>query len=185
VKYQGDNYSLYLTGFYAKTQEQNYEATTQNFFNREYEAKGIELESHWALEGFTLDGSLTYTQAEIVKDPLNPATVGHTPRRQPDFLYSLTPAYTLGDLNLGTNIIGVTSSYAQDNNELQFSGYTQVNAFVNYHLSDNLTVSLNVNNLFDTIGLTEAEEGTVPANDVIRARAINGRTSTLGFKYTL
>ena len=79
----------------------------------------------------------------------------------------------------------MTSSYAQDNNELQFSGYTQVNAFVNYQLTDNLSLSLNVNNLFDTVGITEAEEGVAPDNGVIRARSINGRSSTIGFKYTL
>ncbi len=185
VKYKGDNYTLYVTGFFAQTQEQNYEATTQKFFNREYEARGLEVESHLSLGGFSLDSSLTYTQAEIVKDPLNPATVGHTPRRQPDFLYSFTPAYTLGNLNLGANLIGVTSSFAQDNNELEFDGYTQVNAFVNYQLTDNLSLSLNVNNLFDTVGITEAEEGVVPDNGVIRARSINGRSSTIGFKYTL
>ena len=49
-------------GLFAKTQEQNYEATTQKFFNREYEARGLEVESHLGLGNF-VESSLTYTQA--------------------------------------------------------------------------------------------------------------------------
>lgn len=30
---------------------------------------------------------------------------------------------------------------------------------------------------------TEAEEGSVPANNIIRARALNGRTTSLTLKY--
>ena len=52
-----------------------------------------------------------------------------------------------------------------------------------YNLAENLTVSLNINNLFDEIGLTEAEEGSVPANGIIRARTINGRNASLGLAY--
>jgi hypothetical protein len=37
--------------------------------------------------------------------------------------------------------------------------------------------------LFDTVGLTEAEEGSVPANDIIRARSINGRTTSFTLNY--
>jgi hypothetical protein len=40
-----------------------------------------------------------------------------------------------------------------------------------------------VNNLFDTVGITEAEEGSVPENNIIRARTINGRTTSVTLKY--
>ncbi|MDP5205992.1 TonB-dependent receptor, partial [Alishewanella sp. SMS9] len=50
-------------------------------------------------------------------------------------------------------------------------------------LAQNLTLSLNVNNLFDTVGITEAEQGSVPANGIITARTINGRTASLGIRY--
>ena len=66
---------------------------------------------------------------------------------------------------------------------LQFDGYTQVNGFVSYDLSENLNIALNVNNLFDTVGITEAEEGSVPENNIIRARTINGRTTSVTLKY--
>ncbi len=84
----------------------------------------------------------------------------------------------------GLSFIGTTDAYAQDSNDLKFDGYTQVNGFVSYNLSENLSLSLNVNNLFDTVGITEAEEGSVPDNDIIRARTINGRTTSLTLKYS-
>jgi hypothetical protein len=37
-------------------------------------------------------------------------------------------------------------------------------------------LSLNANNLFNVKGFTEAEEGAIPANGIVRARSINGRT---------
>ena len=38
VKYRSGGVRLFATGFYAKTEEQNFEATTQTFFNRKYRA---------------------------------------------------------------------------------------------------------------------------------------------------
>ncbi|MCC5827357.1 TonB-dependent receptor [Alkalimonas sp.] len=177
------NLSLFATLFFAETEEQNFEATTQLFFDRVYKARGIELESSYRIGDFDLRGSVTWTDAEISKDALNPDVVGNTPRRQADFIYSLIARYTFDQAQLGLSLIGTTGSYAQDNNDLKFSGYTQVNAFASYELATNLTLSLNVNNLFDTIGITEAEQGSVPANGIITARSINGRTASLGLRY--
>ncbi len=184
VKYQLNNLNLFITAFHAETEEQNYEATTQTFFDRKYEAMGLEFEAAYQWGNFVLNGGVTYTDAEIVRDPLNPDVVGNTPRRQPDFIYSMTPAYETDRFKVGANIIGVTDSYAQDNNDLKLRSYNQVNAFVDYYLTDSLSLSLNVNNLFDEVGLTEAEQGSVPDNGIITARSINGRSSTLSLRYT-
>ena len=177
------NLNLFATLFFAETEEQNFEATTQLFFDRVYKAKGIELESSYRIGDFDLRGSVTWTDAEITRDALNPDVVGNKPRRQADFIYSLIARYTFDQAQLGLSLIGTTAAYAQDNNDLKFSGYTQVNAFASYDLATNLTLSLNVNNLFDTIGITEAEQGSVPANGIITARTINGRTASLGLRY--
>lgn len=177
------NLNLFATLFFAETEEQNFEATTQLFFDRVYKAKGIELESSYRIGDFDLRGSVTWTDAEITRDALNPDVVGNTPRRQADFIYSLIARYTFDQAQLGLSLIGTTAAFAQDNNDLKFSGYTQVNAFASYDLATNLTLSLNVNNLFDTIGITEAEQGSVPANGIITARTINGRTASLGLRY--
>ncbi|MEH8017504.1 TonB-dependent receptor [Rheinheimera muenzenbergensis] len=177
------NLNLFATLFFAETEEQNFEATSQRFFDRTYKAHGIELESSYRLGDFDMRGSVTWTDAEISKDALSPDVVGNTPRRQADFVYNLLARYFFEQAQLGVSLVGSTAAYAQDNNDLKFSGYTQVNAFASYTLAENLTVSLNINNVFDEIGLTEAEEGSVPANGIIRARTINGRNASLGLAY--
>jgi outer membrane receptor protein involved in Fe transport len=183
VKYRQDNLSLFATAFSAETEEQNFEATSQKFFDRVYDATGVELEATYFIDNFDIRGNVTWTDAEISKDAINPDVVGNTPRRQADFVYSLMGRYNFEQGSAGLSLIGTTDAYAQDNNDLKFDGYTQVNAFASYMLSERLTISVNINNLFDTTGITEAEEGSVPANDIIRARTINGRTSTLTLKY--
>lgn len=183
VKYRQDNLSLFATAFSAETEEQNFEATSQKFFDRVYDATGVELEATYFIGNFDIRGNVTWTDAEISKDAINPSVVGNTPRRQADFVYSLMGRYNFEQGSAGLSLIGTTDAYAQDNNDLKFDGYTQVNAFASYMLSERLTVSVNINNLFDTTGITEAEEGSVPANDIIRARTINGRTSTLTLRY--
>ena len=183
VKLSHNDLSLFATAFYAETEEQNFEATSQRFFDRKYEAMGLELEAAYSMDSFDVYGNVTYTDAEIAKDALNPAVVGNTPRRQADFVYSLTGKYTFDDSAVGINLIGSTAAYAQDNNELRFSPYTQVNLFADYSLTESLTVSLNINNAFDADGITEAEEGVTPDNGIIRARTLTGRSSTVTFRY--
>jgi outer membrane receptor protein involved in Fe transport len=177
------NLNVFATAFFAETEEQNFEATSQRFFDRVYKAQGVELESSYRLGDLELRGSVTLTDAEISKDALSPQLQGNTPRRQADMLYSLMARYYLDKAQLGLSVIGTSDAYAQDNNDLKFSGYAQVNAFASYELAENLQLSFNINNLFDEVGLTEAEEGSVPANGIIRARTINGRTASVGLRY--
>jgi len=183
VKYRADNLAIFATAFYAKTEEQNFEATTQKFFDRVYKSYGLEVEAVYQIGGFNVNGSITYTDAEISKDALNPAVEGNTPRRQAKFYYTLTPSYMYEDFTIGANVIGTTKSFAQDSNELVMPGFAQVNAFAYYEVTEGLTLAFNVNNLFDTIGLTESEEGSIPGNNVIRARSINGRSMTMSLRY--
>lgn len=177
------NLNLFATAFFAETEEQNFEATSQRFFDRVYKAQGVELESSYRLGDLELRGSVTLTDAEISKDALSPELEGNTPRRQADLLYSLMARYYLDKAQLGLSVIGTSDAYAQDNNDLKFSGYAQVNVFTSYDLAENLQLSVNINNLFDEVGITEAEEGSVPANGIIRARTINGRTASVGLRY--
>lgn len=183
IKYRHENFSLFATAFSADTEEQNFEATSQKFFDRKYEAIGIELESSYFVGNFDFRGNVTWTDAEIAKDGIDSSVEGNTPRRQADFVYSLIARYNFDNGSAGFSFIGTTDAYSQDNNDLKFDGYTVVNGFASYMMAENLTVSLNVNNLFDTVGITEAEEGSVPANGIIRGRTINGRTTSLGLRY--
>ena len=182
-KYRAAGISFYATGFWARTEEQNFEATTQRFFDRNYEAKGIELEGRIARGPFSLSAGGTYTDAEITRDALNSGVVGNRPRRQAEFIYQVTPQVDLERVTFGANVIGTTDSYAQDNNQLVMPGYTQVNAFVSVRPADGVTLSVNGNNLFDVTGITEAEEGAIPANGIVRARSITGRTISAAVRF--
>ncbi len=72
VKFRQDELSVFATAFFAQTQEQNFEATSQRFFDREYESKGIEIESTYYIGDFDVRANLTWTDSEITKDALNP-----------------------------------------------------------------------------------------------------------------
>ncbi|MCC7249835.1 MAG: TonB-dependent receptor [Lysobacter sp.] len=185
LKWRRENFSLFATAFFADTEEQNFELTSQRFFDRVYKARGIELEASWRYEGLFLNGGLTWTDAEISKDDISPANEGNTPRRQADLVYQLTGGYQAGNWTVGANLIGTTDAYAQDNNELVMPGYTQVNLFGDYRFAENWVVGLNVNNLFDAFGITESEEGSIVANtqNIIRARSIPGRTATVSVRF--
>ncbi len=181
VKYQSRGLSLYGTGFYANTQEQNYEATTQRSFSNTYRAYGIELEGSYRIGEFSLSANGTYTNAKITGS--NDATVvGNRPRRQAEFIWRVAPEYNSDMFSVGASAIGTTSSFTQDSNLLKLPGFTQVNAFVAVRPLERVQVSVNANNLFDTTGFTEAEEGSIPANGIVRARSINGRTVSATLK---
>ncbi|MBA4043784.1 MAG: TonB-dependent receptor [Erythrobacter sp.] len=175
AKYQSSGLSLYGTGFWARTEEQNFEATTQRSTANTYRAFGVELEGNYRIGNFALAASGTYTDARILRS-LDPTTVGRTPRRQAAFIYRVTPTYNTKLFSVGVSAIGTTDSFAQDSNQLKLPGFTQVNAFVSFRPANRVQVSVNANNLFDTTGFTEAEEGAIPANGIVRARSINGRT---------
>ena len=128
--------------------------------------------------------AITYTNAEITSGD----DKGNTPRRQPKLMYNLIPTYSIkGGHSLGLSFIGQGKGYAQNSNELVMPGYNIVNAFVTLAVTDGFTFSLNANNLTNTIGITESEEGSITEGQVnyIRARSISGRTlsATLRFKF--
>jgi outer membrane receptor protein involved in Fe transport len=183
IKYRSGGVQFYGTVFQAKTEEENFEATTQKVFSRAYKATGVELEAGYSIGGFSLSGTGTYTDAKITRDNITPATVGNRPRRQAKFIYQVTPQYSVDLFTIGANVIGTSSSYAQDSNQLKLPAFTQVNAFVSVRPVKNIQLSVNANNLFNVEGFTESEEGSIPANGIVRARSISGRTISAAIKY--
>lgn len=175
VKYQAKGVALYVTAFHANTQEQNYEATTQRSFSNTYRAYGLELEGSYRVGGFSLTANGTFTNAKITASS-DASVVGNRPRRQAEFIWRVAPEYSTGMFSIGASAIGTTSSFAQDSNQLKLPSFTQVNAFLAVRPIERVLLSVNANNLFNTIGFTEAEEGSIPANGIVRARSINGRT---------
>lgn len=175
VKYQSGGLALYATGFYAETSETNVDIAPVVLFDTTFEAFGIELEGSYRTGPFTLSAGATWTDAEI-KDALNVATIGNTPRRQADLVYQATAQYDTRQFTLGANIVGTTESFTQDNNDLVLPAFAQVNAFLAFRPIDRVELGLNATNLFNATGFTEAEEGSIPANGLVRARSIAGRT---------
>lgn len=185
VKYYSSDFQINATLFDTVTQDTQAELTSGLTFIREYEATGLELEGNYEFgNGFNVQGNLTWTDAEISDDAFNPALVGNTPRRQADFIYTITPQYQADDFLLGASIQGSSEYYVQDSNELEQEAYALVNLFATWYVSDSFSVSLNVNNATDEFVITESEEASAAVGDIIRARPLNGRTTSLALKYT-
>jgi len=176
AKWRGQGLSLFATLFNARTKESNYEVTTQKFTANKYEASGLELEAAYAIGNFRLNAGATFTHARIQASN-DASVVGKKPRRQADFVYQLSPAYSLGDVELGAALIGSGKSYGDDGNSITMPAYTVVNAFVNYQLNAKTQLSLSANNLFNALAYTEIE------GDGHAARALTGRTLRASVKF--
>jgi len=182
LKYQANGLSLFATGFYAETSETNVEIAPLLLTDTDYEALGIELEGAYSVGPFSLSAGVTWTDSEIVRS-LNAGLIGNTPRRQADFVYQASAQYDDGFFKAGANIIGTTASFTQDNNQLELPGYNQVNAFLAIRPVDRVELALNATNLFNNFGYTEAEEGSIPGNGLVRARSIAGRTIAASIRF--
>jgi outer membrane receptor protein involved in Fe transport len=173
---------LFVTLFMANTTEEGgFEATTQKIIENDYEAFGVELEGAYRYDMFDFRGGLTYTSAEITSGD----NKGNTPRRQPAVMFNLIPSVNYGPANVGLSLIGQTEAYAQDSNELVMPAYVYVNAFINYSITESLYASINGNNLLNSLGVTESEEGSIVENttNYVRARSIAGRSVSLTLGY--
>ncbi|RZJ98187.1 MAG: TonB-dependent receptor [Novosphingobium sp.] len=177
VKYRGQDAELYVTGFFAKTKEHNIG------LDRSYRAYGVELEGSIKKGPFRLNAGATYTKAEITKDALVAATVGNTPKHQADLIFQVTPQIETERFTIGANFLGTTSSYAGDNDGLKLPGYTLVNGFVQYRVTDRVQLSVNANNLFNKLAIIEAQDTTIPATGIVQARTANGRTVSASLRF--
>ncbi|MBV1911117.1 MAG: TonB-dependent receptor [Kangiellaceae bacterium] len=183
-KYFGKNARIAATIFDTVTSDTQAELTSGLTFIREYEGTGLELDGAYKLEsGFSIAGNMTWTDSEISKDAFNPTLVGNTPRRQADLIYTLTPQFEGDSFLVGASLQGSSEFSLQDNNDLKQDAYTVFNLFASWFVTENLSVSFNVNNATDEFVITESEEGGASVGDFIRARPLNGRTSSLSVKY--
>ncbi|WP_430425209.1 TonB-dependent receptor [Phenylobacterium sp.] len=191
LKYRVSGITFNVTAFSARTGEQNVQVNSdatgairvENII-RGYKAKGVELEAAVRRGPFSVTAGATYTDAKISKDVTHPEFVGNKPRHQADLIYSVTPQVEFKYGSAGVNVIGTTSSYAQDTNQLKLPGYTLVNAFVQVRPIENVQLMLNVNNLFNELALSDVEQAAIPASGVVLGRAYNGRTASATLRYT-
>ena len=165
-----------VTVFHVEAEDQNVLNGAANATNRTYEAEGVELEGTFQRGIFNLMLAATYTRAKITEDRLNAALTGKEPRHQPDWVLVAVPTLDFGKFAMGANVVTITGSYAQDSNLLRMPGFTTVGAFAEYQAAENLQFTLSAQNLFDTLGIFEVNQASVPANGIGFARAANGRT---------
>ena len=176
---------MYATAFHSKTDEQGgYEATSNSIIQNNYKSYGLELESSYnIMDNFNLKGALTYTKAEITSGD----NKGNEPRRQPKLMYNLMPTYNFSENKnaVGLSFIGQSKAFAQDSNQLVMNGFVIVNAFVDFEVTKGLSLNLSANNLFDTLAITESEEGNITDNAVnyVRARPMPGRSISMALSY--
>ena len=160
-----------------------FEVTTQTTIQNSFDTDGVEAEIDIPISGgFGLIANGTYTNAEISGPDGNP-NLGNTPRRQSDFVYNINPYYVADRFDVGLNIFGTTDAPAQDSNIYDLPSYTTVGAYVNFNMTDQISLSLTGNNLFDAEGFTEAEGDGFVAGDLVRLRPINGRTVSATVRY--
>lgn len=190
VKYRKAGLSLFLTGFWASTDERNAQitadATGQAFvqqIERTYSAKGLEFEGEYKHGPVTLVAGATYTKAKIDKDVLAPAFDGLTPRHIPDFAFFLRPSAEFGAITFGAAVNGTTESFAQDTNQLVQPGYVIVSPFVQYRPAEGVTLAVNAFNLFDRLAVVSLQAPTIPASGLTNAQVMNGRTVTASLRY--
>ena len=190
VKYRKAGLSLFLTGFWASTDERNAQitadATGQAFvqqIERTYSAKGLEFEGEYKHGPFTLVAGATYTKAKIDKDVRAPAFDGLTPRHIPDFAFFLRPSAEFGAITFGAAVNGTTESFAQDTNQLVQPGYVIVSPFVQYRPADGVTLAVNAFNVFDRLAVVSLQAPTIPASGLTNAQVMNGRTVTASLRY--
>ncbi len=179
-----DDWSIFATFFRTEVEETNSEITSGLTFVRDYEANGLELEGDITIaEAFSVRGNVTWSDAEIASDRTNPAVVGNTPRRQADFIWTITPEYRMEQFAVGAVLQGSTDYFVQDNNSLKQDGYNLVNLYATWYITDALTANININNLTDEFVITESEEGSANSGDIVRARALSGRSTSIGVTY--
>jgi outer membrane receptor protein involved in Fe transport len=177
------NHGVFNATIFSSKTEEGLSNELNRVVGNPFKAVGAELESSMIFGDFSVNGSVTYTKAEIDGDGPN---AGNAPRRQADFVYNLAPTYSFGNSKqhlLGLTILGTSESYAQDDNDLIMPGYAYLNAVVRVGLTEGLSLSLNANNLFDTVGVTEVEgNGNISAG-LAAARTISGRSTTMSLAY--
>lgn len=190
----GGELDFYGTLFLSKTEESNITITPPTGQIRKYDAKGLELEAYYNSGVFDLYATATYTDAEITDarnsaNVVNAALIGNRPQRQAKMIWAVTPSLDFGRVRLSASWIGTGSSFANDANTLTQKGYSVVHLTGAVNLTDNLQLSLNVNNLFDKAGITEsANDGreslyAAAPNTVTIGRSIQGRTVAANIRF--
>jgi len=191
VKYRKGALGLYVTGFWASTDERNFQIAasasgqaTVNRVERTYSAKGVEFEGEYKRGVFGINIGATLTDSKIDKDTIDPSFNGKSPRHIPDFAFFLRPEVDLGKVSFGAVVNGTTESFAQDTNQLVQPGYVIVSPYLQVRPAPGLTLAINAFNVFDELAVVSIGSPTIPATGIANVTAMNGRTVTGSLRYT-
>lgn len=114
---------------------------------------------------------------------------GNQVRRIPGLFVDIRPSYQLGKMKVYSNWQHIGARFVDDANTVTLPAYSIVNAGMAYRLfDDNITLSANVVNISNTVGLTEGNPRVeqVVANrneEMFMARPVLGRTFMLAATY--
>lgn len=180
--------SVFATAFYAKTQETNQDVTqNKRLISRVYHAYGLELEGAWHYRFLRIRGGVTYTHSRIVSDAITPSDVGYAPQRQAKLVYQFTPSLVFDRVTVAMPIIGTTDAWSGqmtlNGRRMMQPGYTQVDLYARYDVTRAFSVAFDVNNLTNTIGITEVDSGP-NAQGLLTARSILGRSAKVLLRYS-
>lgn len=156
VKYQplGTN-AMYTAALYDLTQTNVLIATSPTTYEQlgKINVRGLELEGKWAMsDRFNLGLAYAYMDAKIKEGD----NAGNRPYLVPTHSASVWADYTIpgegirGDLTLGAGLRFLGSRFADDANTTEIEPSATVDLAVNYQINDATSLSLNVNNVFDT-----------------------------------
>lgn len=178
-------FAVYVTGFWASSHENDYQISADDSgttvvlnVQRDYSAKGVELEAEAHHGPYRLTLGATYVKARIDSDLNDPTVVGHTPRHQPSLLFQARPEYATDLFNVGAQVNGLSSSYAQDSNVLKQPGYVLVSPYVFVRPLRRLELGLSAFNVFDKLAIVQLGAASIPAGGLANAQVLNGRTVT-------
>ncbi|NKJ44438.1 TonB-dependent receptor [Novosphingobium sp. SG720] len=190
LKLRKQDVSIYVTGFWASAYENDFQVGADTNGNtvtwnvhRDYSAKGVELEAEAHRGPYHLKLGATYVKARIDSDRDDASNVGHKPRHQPSLLFQARPEYATTLFNVGAQVSGQTSSFAQDSNLLKQPGYVIVSPYLFVRPVARLELGLNAFNVFDKLAIVQLGAGAVPASGIATAQVINGRTVTGSLRF--
>ncbi|MDF1517867.1 MAG: TonB-dependent receptor [Lutibacter sp.] len=187
-KYSAPNFALFANAFYMKLDNIAYQdigagGTSEKKFAN-VENLGLELEAIVKLGDLNLNfnGTLQnpeYTGYEGSESSLN----GNTARRIAKFYFIFRPDYNITEnLNVYVNASYFGKKYQDIGNTFELPAFNVVNVGGSYTLN-NIRFGLDASNLFNTIGLTEADgraDGAAPVDgQTFMGRSILGRAVKL------
>lgn len=198
VKYSSPKVSAFVTAFYNNFPNVSFNnIVAGNVVTADAAARSYGVEAEVALrpvEIFELNlsgnlQSITYTgfSGTDANGPFDFS--GNRIVRQPAVTFSARPILHLldGQLDLFGNVVYTGKRYADVSNRIDLPAFTEVSLGGRWNITDNLSADVMINNLFDTVGLTEGNPraGVIVGVDeaAFQGRPIFGRRVRAGVTF--